>query len=51
MKARQPCMLLLLSNVVPSDVSEYPDSNKVNLRGVRRIYHKEKAVDYWDRED
>ncbi len=46
-----PCTLLLLSNVVPSDVSEYPDSNKVNLRGVHRIYHKEKAVDYWDRED
>ncbi len=47
----EPCTLLLLSNVVPSDVSEYPDSNKVNLRGVRRIFHKEKAVDYWDRED
>ncbi len=46
----EPCIMLLLSNVVPSDISEYPDSNKVNMRGVRRIFHKEKAVDYWDRE-
>ena len=46
----EPCVMLLLSNIVPSDVSEYPDSNKVNLRGVRHIFHKEKAVDYWDRE-
>lgn len=46
----EPCLLLLLSNVAPCDVSEYPDSNKVNFRGVRRIFHNEKAVDYWDRE-
>ncbi len=49
-EGNEPCTMLLLSNVVPSDISEYPDSNKVNMRGVRHIYHKEKTVDYWDRE-
>ena len=46
----EPCTMLLLSNVAPSDISEYPDSNKVNMRGVRRLFRKEDAVDYWDRE-
>ncbi len=45
-----PCTLLLLSNVVPADVSEYPNSNKVNMRSVRRIFRKDDAVDYWDGE-
>lgn len=47
----EPCTLLLLSNVVPSDISEYPDSNKVNMRSVRHIYRKEQRVDYWDGEE
>ncbi len=47
----EPCTLLLLSNVAPSDISEYPDSNKVNMRGVRHIFRKEQRVDYWDREE
>ena len=46
----EPCTLLLLSNVAPADVSEYPDSNKVNMRSVRRIFRKQDAVDYWDGE-
>ena len=46
----EPCTLLLLSNVVPADVSEYPNSNKVNMRSVRRIFRKQDAVDYWDGE-
>lgn len=46
----EPCTMLLLSNVTPSDISEYPDSNKVNMRGVRQIFRKDEAVDYWDRE-
>ena len=46
----EPCTMLLLSNVVPSDVSEYPDSNKVNMRSVRHIFRKEQRVDYWDGE-
>ena len=47
----EPCTLLLLSNVAPADVSEYPNSNKVNMRGVRQLFRKEDAVDYWDREE
>ena len=47
----QACTLLLLSNVVPSDISEYPDSNKVNMRAVRHIFRKEQRVDYWDGEE
>ena len=47
----EPCTMLLLSNVVPSDVSEYPDSDKVNFRAVRRIFRNEDAVDYWDGEE
>ena len=46
----ESCTLLLLSNVVPADVSEYPNSNKVNMRSVRRIFRKQDAVDYWDGE-
>ncbi len=46
----EPCIVLLLSNVVLSDVSEYPNSDKVNVRGVRQLFRKEDAVDYWDRE-
>ena len=46
----EPCTLLLLSNVAPGDVSEYPNSDKVNMRGVRQLFRKEDAVDYWDRE-
>ena len=47
----EPCTLLLLSNVAPADVSEYPNSDKVNMRGVRQLFRKEDAVDYWDREE
>ena len=49
-ESAEPCTMLLLSNLVPSDVSEYPDSSKVNLRGARYIFRKEQRVDYWDRE-
>ncbi len=45
-----PCTLLLLSDIAHGDVSEYPNSDKVNMRGVRRIFRNEDAVDYWDRE-
>ena len=34
---------------VPNDISFYPDSGKVNLRGVGVIFRPER-VDYWDGE-
>jgi len=43
----QPCTILMLSKVVPSDVSEYPDSGKINFRAVRRLFQLKDAVDYW----
>jgi uncharacterized cupin superfamily protein len=34
---------------VPNDISYYPDSGKVNLRGIGVIFRPER-LDYWDGE-
>lgn len=48
---------LALSNLVPIEACEYPDSNKVLVvagergnRGLRGLYRAETKVDYYDRE-
>ena len=48
---------LAVSNVVPIETCEYPDSNKIMVaagprgsRAVRAMFHAETTVDYYDRE-
>jgi uncharacterized cupin superfamily protein len=47
-----PCTLLALGTALESDVCEYPDSDKVNVRGLprRTVFRKKDAVDYWEGE-
>ncbi len=51
-QGRNPCVLLALSNVLPHEVVQYPDSAKVNVRalGRRGIFRRADAVDYWSGE-
>ena len=42
--------VLAYSNIDPNDLSFYPDSNKVRLRGLNVMMRVE-PVDYWDGED
>ena len=42
--------VLAYSNIDPNDLSFYPDSNKVKLRGLNVMMRVE-PVDYWDGED
>lgn len=45
-----PFVYLALSNRLKHDVAEYPDSNKINVRGVRMLLRREPRVDYFDGE-
>ena len=51
-QGQQPCVLLALSNVLPHDLTQYPDSDKINIRSLRRqgIFRRADAVDYWSGE-
>ena len=44
--------VLALSNVLPHDLTQYPDSDKINIRSLRRqgIFRRADAVDYWSGE-
>jgi uncharacterized cupin superfamily protein len=42
-----PCTLLAVGTMIPHDVSEYPDSNKVLPYAIRRIFLKDEHVGYW----
>ena len=44
------CVLLVLGNVLPDDVGEYPDSQKVFPRVAGAIFRKKDAVGYWEGE-
>ncbi|NKB68763.1 MAG: cupin domain-containing protein [Candidatus Latescibacteria bacterium] len=49
----QPCVLLALSNVLPHDLAQYPDSDKILARpllGKGGIYRRGDSVDYWQDE-
>jgi uncharacterized cupin superfamily protein len=45
-----PCTLLAVGTVIPHDVSEYPDANKVYPYVAKRIFRKDDNVSYWDGE-
>lgn len=45
-----PFVYLALSNRIPSDVAEYPDSDKINIRRTRTILRRTPVLDYFDRE-
>ena len=51
-QGQQPCVLLALSNVLPHDLAQYPDSDKVFPRALGRqgIFRRADAVDYWSGE-
>src|SRR6185295_12648950 len=44
----EPFVFLVMSNKVPADVCEYPDSDKVLIRGTRLMLRRKPALDYWD---
>lgn len=45
-----PCTILMLGTVPAVDNVEYPDSGKVNVGAVRRLFRLKDAVDYFDGE-
>jgi uncharacterized cupin superfamily protein len=48
----EPFRYLSLSTVDPLDVCEYPDSGKINVRALKRVFQGGAAVNYWkDEED
>ncbi len=51
-QGQQPCVLLALSNVLPHDLAQYPDSDKINIRSLdrQRIFRRADAVGYWSGE-
>lgn len=44
------CVLLVLGNVLPDDMGEYPDSQKVFARPAGVVFRKKDAVGYWEGE-
>jgi uncharacterized cupin superfamily protein len=47
---QQPFVFLAFSNKAPADVAEYPDSDKVLIRGKRMMLRRSPKLDYWDGE-
>ena len=45
-----PCTMLMLGTVSAADDVEYPDSGKVNVRAVRRLFRLQDAVGYFEGE-
>ena len=45
-----PFVYLAMSNRIRSDVAEYPDSDKVNIRSTHTILRRSPTLDYYDRE-
>ena len=45
-----PFVYLALSNIVPGDVCEYPDSDKILVRKTRMILRREPKLEYFDGE-
>jgi uncharacterized cupin superfamily protein len=45
-----PCTILMLGTVPTVDNVEYPDSGKVNVGAVRRLFRLQDAVEYFDGE-
>lgn len=45
-----PFVYLAFSNRIPSDVAEYPDSDKINIRATRTILRRGPKLDYFDGE-
>jgi len=45
-----PFVYLAMSNRIRSDVAEYPDSDKINIRATRTILRRSPTLDYFDRE-
>ncbi len=48
---QEPCNYLDIRTNMGLDVVEYPDSGKINVLPYRRIYEKDKQVDYFKGED
>lgn len=46
----QPLVYLAVSNRIPSDVCEYPDSNKILVRRSRTMLRREPNLEYFDGE-
>jgi uncharacterized cupin superfamily protein len=46
----EPVRVAILSTVGRFGYTIYPDSNKVNVWHLRKIFRADDAVDYWDRE-
>jgi uncharacterized cupin superfamily protein len=47
----RPFRYLSLSTLDPLDLCEYPDSGKINVRYLRRVFQAGAAVDYWKGEE
>ncbi|MDD1421467.1 cupin domain-containing protein [Dolichospermum sp. ST_sed1] len=46
-----PAKLLAISNKDPNDICEYPDSNKIYMRGQKKIYQMGTEKNYMDGEE
>ena len=46
-----PFRFLIIGERNPHDVIHYPDSGKVSVRLLARLYRHGEAVDYWDGEE
>jgi hypothetical protein len=49
-RGEEPVRVAMLSTKAEVGYAVYPDSNKVNVYPLRKIYRIENDVDYWDRE-
>jgi len=49
--SEQPCVFLDIRTVLNLDICEYPDSGKINILPLRKVYRSEDEVDYYKDED
>lgn len=46
----EPFTYLAISTLDPLDIGEFPDSGKISVRKLKKVFQGESAVDYWQDE-
>jgi uncharacterized cupin superfamily protein len=49
-RGEEPVRVAMLSTIAQVGYAVYPDSNKINVYPIRKLFRVDDAVGYWDRE-
>jgi uncharacterized cupin superfamily protein len=47
-RSSQPCRYLIIGNKNPNEVVVFPDTGRVDVKLMRKGYHQDAVVGYWD---